>query len=160
LKVVILIRVILQQKKYWRCGETDHSIKNCKVAWNKAHCTTCNNYGHLAKACKLNISKLLQNNKKSNDVGAVEILEEVIEISKTDYDIKDSGLIILDTGCTKHITNDKSYLKNIREIDYGKIILVGFDGNKSSANLMGDLLNFGEAIHSDLARNTLVPILN
>ena len=65
--------------------------------------------------------------------------------------------MVLDTGATKHVTNNVHWLHNLSECNV-KVLAYNGDANSSTATTQGELLNIniGTAIHVQQAKATLI----
>nr|GEX84812.1 putative ribonuclease H-like domain-containing protein [Tanacetum cinerariifolium] len=81
-----------------------------KNTWNKKSCSVCRSFNHLIKDC--------------------DYYEK--QMGNPQQDLKDKGVI--DSGCSRHMTGNISFLSNFKEINRG---YVAFRGNPKSGKITG-----------------------
>ena len=101
-----------QSKVCYVCGNPGHFVKQCNKR-STATCSKCNKRGHLAKACK-NFEKLEKPKRK--DENAMSSYSEcfVSPLQEENNSAEMASHIIVDTGCSDHILNQRSLFRNLR----------------------------------------------
>uniref|UniRef100_A0A146LZ17 RNA-directed DNA polymerase n=1 Tax=Lygus hesperus TaxID=30085 RepID=A0A146LZ17_LYGHE len=120
-----------------RCARNNHKVADCRVDYDKAHCTSCNRKGHVSRVCITTLSKNLKSNRSgsTNSVTHVED-EHAYGISRLDTEIIDLFEVFPDTD--KYIVTVLINGKPQRmEVDSGArfSLLSEEDFNKLNLNL-------------------------
>nr|GEV92515.1 putative ribonuclease H-like domain-containing protein [Tanacetum cinerariifolium] len=90
-------------------------------SWNKKACFVCKSLTHLIKECDYYEKKMVQKPVRNNAMRC-----------NPQQALKDKGLI--DSGCSRHMTGNTSYLSDFEEINGG---YVAFGGNPKGGKITG-----------------------
>ena len=105
----------MQSKVCYVCGNSGHFAKQCNKR-GTAICSKCNKRGHLAKVCR-NSEKV--GKSKRNDENAISSYSECFlsPLQERNDNPEVSSHLIVDTGCSDHIVNQKDVFTNLRTVD-------------------------------------------
>ena len=105
----------MQSKVCYVCGNSGHFAKQCDKR-GTAICSKCNKRGHLAKVCR-NSEKV--GKSKRNDENAISSYSECFlsPLQERNDNPEVSSHLIVDTGCSDHIVNQKDVFTNLHTVD-------------------------------------------
>nr|GEU48410.1 ribonuclease H-like domain-containing protein [Tanacetum cinerariifolium] len=132
------------RKTFFVCKSVDHLIKNCDYHTKKMAQPTPRNYAHrvLTESKLVSITavrqvsaampKIIVNRPRLAHPIVTKVTAVQAPVGNPQYALKDKGVI--DSGCSRHMTGNMSYLSKFEELNGG---YVAFGGNPKGGKISG-----------------------